>query len=173
MLFLVAVDIRSLDQLAFFRLMYPTLLNLSNWCGEGARVSNCTLACPPYNHIVLLVLSMFILSFSDQLVSCAPGVRVCTLTTTTSNSTVISAPGTGGFTDVQLVVPVLQKLFLHGQNSCEYICNFFKVLIELSHQVGANSGQSKTYLINQAILPCLLLPRSLHSAAQTHTSHTG
>ena len=65
MLFLVAVDIRSLDQLAFFRLMYPTLLNLSNWCGEGARVSNCTLACPPYNHIVLLVLSMFILSFSD------------------------------------------------------------------------------------------------------------
>ena len=65
MLFLVAVDKRSLDQLAFFRLMYSTLLNLSNWCGEGARVSNCKLACPPYNHIVLLVLSMFILSFSD------------------------------------------------------------------------------------------------------------
>ena len=65
MLFLVAVDMHSLDQLAFFRLMYSTLLNLSNWCGEGARVSNCTLACPPYNHIVLLVLSMFILSSSD------------------------------------------------------------------------------------------------------------
>ena len=48
-----------------------------------------------------------------------------------------------------------------------------QILIKWTHQVWADFGQNKTYLINQAILPCLLLPRSLHSAAQTHTSHTG